>query len=183
MFDADQNAQFSPLTCFRFTFFLLNTKIGNFPDDFMSLNKWRHFSTEIGKFADNFMSWTRYASFIRWIFSIFLVRYIKTDSINWRNMPFLVKKNKKPKIASNWLALKLCDSDTMLKQNRNHWTLSTPFSSSARSPSEGSLPMIWPLFLWACGGWDTIWKGSWMWMGMGMLEWTAREQCPQRWYR
>ena len=92
--DTDQNATFllTGLRLMQFSY----TKIGNFPDDFISFNKmhnfdtvlfgnfhddfmfltkWHHFHTKMGKFPDDFMAWTRYAIFIRWIFCIFWVPY------------------------------------------------------------------------------------------------------------
>ena len=96
-FDTDQNATFLALTYLKLAQFSY-TDLGNFPDDFIPLNKlhnfdtsilatfmiigmflieWHHSYTEIGKLPDDFMTWTRYTILIGWIFCIFLVYYEK----------------------------------------------------------------------------------------------------------
>ena len=91
-----------------------HTKIGNFCDSFKFLIEWHHFYTKIGKFPDDFMSWTRYAIFIRWIFCIFHVPCEKVDSTNQCSMLSLVRNNKKLKIAKK---------KTYTKFLQQHWCI------------------------------------------------------------
>ena len=61
----------------------------------MFLKEWRHFYTKIGRFPNNFMSWSRCAIFIRWTFCIFWVPYNQTDSTIWHSNAFSGQKRQK----------------------------------------------------------------------------------------
>ena len=89
------------------------TKIGNFYDDLMFLNKWHHSYTEIHKLPDDFMSWTRYAIFIRWIFCIFGVPFKKMYSTNRPGTLSWVRNNKNLKITKKQLTHKFCNADNI----------------------------------------------------------------------
>ena len=68
----------------------------------------------------------------------------------------------------------------MLNQNRHHPTPPKWLSSSAGSPSKGSLPAIWRLFLWTCGGRTATCNGFRVQTGERVLEQATQKQHLRR---